>query len=379
MREPIQGVRPYFPPEEIAWITQQIRKVLTEGILTVGDEVKQFEKQFADYVGVRHAIAVSDGTVALEVPLRYYDLKGGEVIVPTNTFMASPNAVVLAGGMPVFADMEGPSLCVGLEQIKRQHTNQTKGVMVVHISGFICQEIDAIRAYCKKHHLFLIEDAAHAHGARWNGKRAGNLADVGAFSFFPTKIMTTGEGGMITTNNDALAEFAKLFRNHGVREGKAAHEVFGYNSQMDEVRGVLGRSQLRTVDTVLATRRKIARQYEAGLKSVKGLKLIRLPKGMEASYYKYPVIVSTLALRNALAEALKTQHGIKVGSVYWPPCHLHPVVPSRPELYGVRGPYPIAEKILPSIVCLPIHPQLDPPSVKQIIDAVKTEIKKLFS
>ncbi|MEK7747783.1 MAG: DegT/DnrJ/EryC1/StrS family aminotransferase [Nitrospirota bacterium] len=376
MKAPIQSSKPCFPPKEIDWILQEIRTVLESGSLTVGTQVKQFEKKFAEYIGVRHAICVSDGTVSLEIILRYYDVKGWEVIVPTNTFIASQNAVILAGGRPVFADMHESSLCAGLKEIKRQHTNQTKGVMLVHIAGFISPEIDEIRAYCKKHSLFLIEDAAHAHGATWKGQKTGSLADAASFSFFPTKVMTTGEGGMITTNQEALAEFAKLFRNHGAKEGGTTHDVFGYNSQMDEVRGVLGRSQLRILDAMLAKRREIAKQYKTGLKLVKGLELIRLPKGMDASFYKFPILVSTVERRKALSEALQ-KHGIKSGSVYWPPCHLQPVVLARPELYGVRGPYPVSEDILPRILCLPMHPQLDTMTVNQIISAVKTENKKL--
>ncbi len=377
----IVGTKPYFPPDEIEWITQEIRKVLESNVLTVGPVVKQFEKQFAEYVGVKHAIAVSDGTVSLEIPLRYFDLigcKGGEVIVPTNTFMASPNAVVFAGGTPVFADMEGDSLCIGLDEIKRQRTNQTRGVMVVHIAGFICPQINAIRAYCKKENLFLIEDAAHAHGAELKGRKAGSLADVGSFSFFASKVMTTGEGGMITTNDDALADFARLFRNHGVAEGTTAHTVFGYNSQLDEVRGVLGLSQLRRLDSMLATRRKIAKQYETGLKSVKGVSCIGRPRGMKPALYKYPILISTKERRTALAEALNKQHGIRTGSVYWPPCHLQPVVLARPDLYAVRGAFPVAESILPRVLCLPMHSGLEDQTVSRIVNAVKTESKRLF-
>lgn len=369
----IRSAQPYFPPDEIEWILQETRAVLESGALTRGPRIARFETLFADYTGVRHSIAVSNGTTALEIALRYYELDGAEVIVPTNTFLASANAVIFAGGKPVFSDIEGDSLCIGLEQIKSCLSDRTRGIVAVHVAGMICPEIDAIREFCKAGGLFLIEDAAHAHGAELNGCKAGSLGDSAGFSFFPTKLMTTAEGGMITTNDDALAEFARTFRNHGVPEGKAVHTALGHNYRMDELSAVLGLSQLRQLDTFLQKRRTIAAQYEAGLGSLEGLDLIKLPEGMRHSYYKFPVLLSSRDRRNALASALKEKHHIDTGTVYWPPCHLHPAVPARPDLYDTRSDFPISEEILPRILCLPIHARLDEPSVERVIEAVKTE------
>ena len=320
----VRSAQPYFPPDEVGWILREIRKVLESGSLTRGSRVTQFETSFAEYIGVRHAIAVSNGTTALEIALRYYELDGAEVIVPTNTFLASANAVIFAGGIPVFADMDGRSLCIGLEQVKRQLSDRTRGVMVVHIAGMICPEIDAIRKFCKTHKLFLIEDAAHAHGAEWTGRKAGSLAGAAAFSFFPTKPMTTAEGGMITTDDTVVAEFARVFRNHGVPEGGSVHEALGHNYRMDELSAVLGLSQLHTIEASLATRQKVAQQYKAGLSSLEEAEIISPPADMRHSYYKFPIVLSTRVRRDALAEALKKKHGIDTGTVYWPPCHLQP-------------------------------------------------------
>ena len=232
-----------FQQTNCSGYSSRSRDALTSGVLTQGPRVKDFEQRFAEFVGVEHAVAVCNGTAALELVLRHYRLEGGEVIVPTNTFLATANAVIFAGGRPVFADIAENSLCVGLEQIRQRVTGRTRGVILVHLAGLICPEIAAIREFARPRGLFVIEDAAHAHGAEWGQCRAGALADAGAFSFFATKVMTTGEGGMITTNNPKLAQFARTFRNHGVPEGKKTHEDLGHNYRMGEISAILGLSQ----------------------------------------------------------------------------------------------------------------------------------------
>ena len=373
----IASSQPYFPADEVDWILNEVRSALESGVLTRGNQIKEFERLFAEYVGVKYAIAVSNGTTALEIILRSYELNGAEVIVPTNTFLASANAVIFAGGMPVFADIERDSLCTGLRQIHQQVSERTRGVMIVHIAGMICPEIEAIRQFCKAKGLFLIEDAAHAHGAKWGDRMAGNFADAGAFSMFPTKPMTTGEGGMITTNDDSLSVFAKAFRSHGVHEGDSVHEILGHNYRMDELSAVLGVSQTRTLETSLAARQRVAQQYRNELGPVDGFELINPPDGMRHSYYKFPLVLPTKGLRHALAAALKEKHGIATGTVYWPPCHMQPVVQARPDLYAVRTPLAVAEEILPLVLCLPIHARLDEETTDLIIRAVKLEWQQL--
>jgi dTDP-4-amino-4,6-dideoxygalactose transaminase len=369
----IRSAQPYFPPDEIEWVLGEIRALLENGNLTQGSRVREFERAFAEYVAARHAIAVSSGTAALEIILRHFSLHGAEVIVPTNTFLASANAVISGGGTPVFADIEGPSLCVGVEGVRCRCSERTRGVMVVHIAGLVCPDLDAIRDFCRAKGFFLIEDAAHAHGATRNGRKAGSLADAAAFSFFPTKLMTTAEGGMITTNDESLAEFARCFRNHGVPAQKKVHEIFGLNYRLDELRAVLGISQLRMIESFLAARQKIARQYEEGLSSLPDVTMVRPAPGSVHSYYKFPILLRTAAQRSAVAESLRKEHGIESGSVYWPPCHLQPVVQARSDLYAVRGTFPVAEDMLRRVLCLPIHARMDSAAVARVIGAVKTE------
>ena len=203
----ITNAKPFFPNEDIDSILNDIKDSLRTGVLTFGPNVEKLEREFADYVGVKHAIAVNSGTSALEIALRYFELNGGEVIVPTNSFVASANAVIFAGGKPVLADIKKETLCIDPNEIRKKISANTKGVMVVHLAGLIPPEMKEIQEICKENNLFLIEDAAHAPGASIDNKKAGNLGDVGCFSFFPTKPMTTGEGGIITTNDVKLAEF----------------------------------------------------------------------------------------------------------------------------------------------------------------------------
>jgi dTDP-4-amino-4,6-dideoxygalactose transaminase len=226
--------------------------------------------------------------------------------------------------------------------------------------------------------LFCIEDSAHAHGAESNGQKAGSLCDAAAFSFFPTKPMTTAEGGMITTDNADLAAFARTFRNHGVPEGSSVHEQLGHNYRMDELSAILGLSQIRMLDDFIAVRNKIARMYHEGLADLRdqGVFIVSPPSNTRHSYYKFPLLLPTVEQRNAVSKALKEKHGIDTGTVYWPPCHLQPIVKSRPDLYGVRGEFPASEDILPRILCLPIHARLSTEEVARVIDAVHVEVAR---
>ncbi|MCB0302053.1 MAG: aminotransferase class I/II-fold pyridoxal phosphate-dependent enzyme, partial [Calditrichaeota bacterium] len=192
----ISANKPYFPEPIRRIIADEIAEILAGGRLTQGPWVSRFEQAFAEYTGAKFAIATNSGTSALEILLRFFDVRDCEVIVPTNTFLASGNAVIFAGGKPVLADISADTLCLDPEDLKRKISPKTKGVILVHIAGLITPQVSEIRDLCRTRGLFLLEDAAHAPGAAIDQKFAGNLADGAAFSFYPTKPMTTGEGGM---------------------------------------------------------------------------------------------------------------------------------------------------------------------------------------
>ena len=187
---------PFFDDASIGLILKDIEATLRNGVLTGGLHTEELETKFSTYLKAKHAVAVSSGATSLEIPLRYFEVKDKEVIVPTNTFVATPNSVVLAGAKPVFADMREDTLCIDPDDVRRKISSKTAAIIVVHIAGLICPQIDEFSEICKDNNLFLIEDCAHAHGAKIENRQAGTLGDVGCFSFAPTKNMTTGEGGI---------------------------------------------------------------------------------------------------------------------------------------------------------------------------------------
>ena len=189
--------------------------MLKSGRLTDGPYAQEFEKKFAEYNNAKYAVAVSSGSASLDVTLRHYRLRGREVIVPTNTFISTPNSVIFAGGNPVFADMNPDTLGIDVDDVKSRVTDKTAGVIVVHIAGLVCPQINELKEFCQQQNLFLIEDSAHAHGAMMDGKKSGTFSDAGCFSFYPTKVMTACEGGMIITDNEELAKEAQIVRTCG--------------------------------------------------------------------------------------------------------------------------------------------------------------------
>jgi len=370
----IQSSSPYFDEKSIRGILEDVEAVLRSGHLTDGPNVREFEKKFAEYVGVKHAVAVNSGTSALEIPLRYFGLKGREVIVPTNTFVATPNTVLFAGGRPVFADIREDSLCIDPEDVKRKVSKKTAGIIVVHVAGLVCSQMEELVEMCEDKGLFLLEDAAHAHGALFNGKKAGALADAGAFSFYPTKVMTSGEGGMITTDDPKLAEAALMMRTHG-QNAKREMVVLGHNWRMSEMAAVVGKHQLESLENFVVKRNEIAKQYEKSVVDVEGVELFRVSVNIRHSYYKYPVKLGDEVDREKVAAVLKEKYGIETGTVYDPPCHLQPFYKKR---FGTRkGDLPVAEKVLKKVLCLPIHCTMKKSDVEYVSKAVRTSIEDL--
>jgi len=230
----IPAAKIYFPEDDRKAILKQIDGILESGQLTLGKYGREFEQRFAEYVGTKHAVAVNSGTSALEITLRALDMEGSSVIVPTNTFFATPASVIHAGGKVIFADITD-NLCLDPASVRRQINKGTKAVIIVHIGGLIPPQIEEVRQICREHGLFLIEDAAHAQGSSLNGKKAGSFGIAAAFSFYPTKVITSGEGGMIATDDENIYKRALVFRD----QGKAGflgniHTEMGYNCKLLE-------------------------------------------------------------------------------------------------------------------------------------------------
>ncbi|MCW4048010.1 MAG: DegT/DnrJ/EryC1/StrS family aminotransferase [Candidatus Bathyarchaeota archaeon] len=362
----IQSSFPFFDDESIDKILPDIKKALSSGVLTGGPYTKEFESKFAQYVGAKHAVAVNSGTSNLEIAMRYFGVKDREVIVPTNTFVATPNAVVFAGGKPVFADIREDTLCIDPQDVEHRITPKTVGLIVVHLAGLICPQIEELVKVCKDHDLFLLEDCSHAHGAMIDNRMAGTLGDAGCFSFYSTKVMTTGEGGMLTTQDADLAEAARMMRDHGQNSQRLMVRL-GHNWCMSEIAAILGLHQLEQLEFFVHRRNEIAKLYDSLLKDVKGVSLFKTPPNIRHSYYKYPVKLDAGIDKEKIAATLKAKYGVETGSIYYPPCHLHPFYM---ENFGARkGDLPRAESVLKQVMCLPLHAGLSNEAARYVAEA----------
>lgn len=309
-----------------------VGRVLRSGKVNywTGQECREFEKEFAAAFGSKHAIALANGTLALELALMALDIgPGDEVIVPPRTFLATASSVVMRGAAPVFADVDPVSGNLSAETIAPMITSKTKAIIVVHLAGWPC-EMGPIMELAERRGIKVIEDCAQAHGATYNGQPVGSIGHIGAFSFCQDKIMTTaGEGGMLTTNDTKIWDKAWSYKDHGknwdavyTRQHatvfKWLHESFGTNWRLTEVQGVIGRIALKRLPEWVAARRKHARVLDAGLKNVPGLQVLNAPAHSEHSYYKYYVNVAHHLIggpwtRDDIAKALQAE-GIPCGS-----------------------------------------------------------------
>jgi dTDP-4-amino-4,6-dideoxygalactose transaminase len=298
-------------------------------------------------------------------------LKGGdEVLVPTNTFTATAATVILAGGKPVFTDIDRNSLCINLKNVQRHLTSKTRGVMAVHIGGLVCPEIEAISEFCKDKNLFLIEDAAHAQGSVLDEKPAGSFGDAGCFSFYPTKVMTTGEGGMITTDREDLANKAAILRDQG-KSSFSGNEIVevGNNWRMTEISAAIGLTQLSRLREFITRRNEIADYYDRELGEVKSLEPLKIPENAISNYYKYVAFVSSKISRDDFKLRLR-EKGVKPsGEVYWPPLHMQPVY--KRLLKVKESAFPVAEDACSRMICLPVYSQMTLDEARYVIERVK--------
>jgi len=365
----VQVAKPYFPAEDIAEIMTTVRSVLESGMIMQGPHVRRFEEEFAAYVGVRFARAVNSGTSALHGLLSYFDVRDREVLVPVNTFLASANAVLFAGGRPVFVDIDPNTLLVDFADLTRRVTPRTAGVVLVHVAGLISADVDRIRTFCAERGLFLVEDAAHAAGSSRRGRRAGALGEAAAFSLLATKIITSGgEGGLVTTNDEALAQRITSLRFHGEDSKRGVQDRIGYSWRMTEIQAVIGATQVRRLDEIVARRMAIAATYDAAFRALPRVQPLHTPAGDCNAYYKYPLKLAPSLDRRAVQQRLDAEFGVRSGTSYYPPCHLQP---AYREAFGYReGDYPVAEAVLAQTIALPMHCDLTEEEVRRVIDGV---------
>ena len=371
----IPSTRPFFSEEDIQAISGEVSSILKSGRLILGPYTQKFEENFRKYCGVKHAIAVNSCTSALEITLRYFNIKDKDVIVPTNTFIATSNSVIYSGGTPIFADFKPDTLCLDPNELNTKLTERTKGVIVVHLAGMPCPDTEKIWMFCRERGLFMIEDAAHAHGALLNGRKTGSLGNAGCFSFYPTKDMTTCTGGMITTDDDILADYAISLRHHGVAKnigvGTDLNRIvnLGNDWLMDEISALLGLYQLKALEDNVTRRNEVARKYADALAKLKGVKIFNVPGNIRHSYYKYPILLSESLNKKKVIEKMKGTFSVTLGSAYDPPCHLQPVYR---RLFGFkRGMFPVAEDILDRTCCLPMYAQITDEEINYVLQSLK--------
>lgn len=332
-------------------------RVLSSGMLVSGKEVRGFEEEFAEYVGAAHGIAVGSGTAALHVGLLAAGVGAGdEVIVPSFTFAATANAVRLIGADPVFVDIEDRTYSITAELVEQALTDRTVAVMPVHLFGHpaLMSELSEV-ANAKG--IMLIEDAAQAHGAMVDGRPVGALGDFAAFSFYPTKNMTTGEGGMITTNDPDLARRARLFRNQGMEE-RYSHELVGLNERMTEIEGAIGRVQLSRLPQWTEQRRANAAFYDQHLSERVAKPVVRA--GATHVYHQYTIRVPD---RSVLIEAFERE-GIGYGIYYPRPTHLQP-----PYAEGAPS-LPVSERLAQEVISIPVRPDLTPDERSRVAEII---------
>jgi perosamine synthetase len=357
-----------FLPEDRAWIAARIQEVLATGQLTLGKYGAEFEQQFAQFCGVRHAVAVNSGTSALEIILRALGVEGKDVLVPTNTFFGTAAAVVHAGARPVLVDLDPESFAVRPEEVERALTPKTAGLIVVHIGGIVSRRITELQELARKKGLWLVEDAAHAHGSSYGEVRAGAFGIAGSFSFYPTKVMTSGEGGMIVTNDSRIAEEARIYRDQGKASfTQNAHVRMGYNWRMSEPHAIIGLKHLERLPAMIADRQRIAAIYDQGLKGIRPLDRLAIPAGGGCNYYKYIVVLKEKRDRKALKTLLRERYGVSLaGEVYEEPLHKQPVF----ESYVTRA-LPVSEDYCARHLCLPIFSGMEEGEAHQVLRALK--------
>ena len=360
-----------FLPEDRVWIAERIQEVLSTGQLTLGKYGAEFEQKFAQFCGTRHAIAVNSGTSSLEIILRTLGVEGKDVLVPTNTFFATAAAVVHAGGHPVLVDMDPESFAVRPEDLEKKLTPKTVGLIVVHIGGIVSRRLPELQEWATKKGLWLAEDAAHAHGSSYNSVRAGAFGIAGSFSFYPTKVMTSGEGGMIVTNDTRLAEEARIYRDQGKASfTQNAHIRMGYNWRLSEPHAIIGLKHLERLPAMITDRQKIAAVYDRELPRLRGLTALAIPPGGTCNYYKYIVVLKQKQDRKTLKTLMREQYGVSLaGEVYEEPLHKQPVFESY-----VSGPLPVSEDYCARHLCLPVFSGMEEAEAYQVLNALKDVI-----
>jgi perosamine synthetase len=377
---------PFHVPDISEDEIQAVVDTLRSGWLTTGSKTKEFEEAFAAYVGCRHAVAVNSGTAALHLALDAVGVKeGDEVLIPTMTFAATAEVVLYFKAKPVLVDCQLHTLNLDPDQIEKALTSKTKAIIPVHIGGQAC-DMDRLLDIARVHNLSVVEDAAHALPARYRGQIVGTIGDITCFSFYATKTITTGEGGMATTENPEWAERMRIMSLHGISrdawkrytaEGSWYYEILypGYKYNLTDVAAALGTQQLRRADRFWEFRQRCAQLYNEGFKDVPEITVPYVQPEVQHAWHLYVIQLNLEQLcigRNAFIELLKQEN---IGtSVHFIPLHLHPYYR---DTFGYRlEDFPNASFVFERIVSLPIFPKMTDADLERVVETVTTLVRR---
>jgi len=370
---------PFFMPDLTREDKSVMMNALSSPLLTDGPQLRKFEDKFAKFVGSKYAVGVSNCTAALHLALKSLGLKkGDEVIVPDITFVATANAVIMAGGTPVFVDVSKNDMNISIESIKKSITSKTKVILPVHLAGKICK-MNEIKKIARTNNLHLIEDCAHAIGTKFNKKHAGTFGDAGCFSFYPTKNFTTIEGGMVITNSKEIAEYVKAARSHGFTrslvdrfsKGKPWDYDMrepGFNYRLDEIRSTLGLNQLKRIRTLNNKRLHAAKYYTTKMKDIEGITTPEILKNFEHNYHLYIIRIGKDfgMTRDQVFEKIKSE-GIQV-SLHYKPLHLFS---AYKKFAKVHVPLKNSEQIFKENLSLPFFPSMTKTQIDLVVQFFK--------
>ncbi|MEK7165665.1 MAG: UDP-4-amino-4,6-dideoxy-N-acetyl-beta-L-altrosamine transaminase [Patescibacteria group bacterium] len=374
--------RHYINKEDIS----AVLRILKSDYLTQGPKIAEFEQRLATICDVQYAVAFSSGTAALHAACFAAKIKHGDEIVTTPmTFAASANCVLYCKGTPVFADIKSDLPLINPDEIARKITSKTRVIIPVDYSG-IPADYDEINKIAKDNNLLVIADAAHSLGATYKGKKVGQLADMTVLSFHPVKLITTGEGGMVLTNERKFYERLELFRSHGITKNKKIliqkdigpwyYEMqdLGYNYRLSEFQAALGISQSQRMEIYVKQRNEIARKYKKAFISEPRLKTLDIPLDRTSAWHLFPILLNGVAL-NKKKQIVEEFHRLRIMvQVHYIPVHLHPYY--KQKLSFKEGDFPNAEKFYTQEISLPLFPQLTDKEIQRVVDITRKLIMK---
>lgn len=360
--------KPYIQEDDIAAVIE----VLKSGTLSLGPRLQEFEEVVARYAGVKHAVAVNSGTSGLHLIVKSLGIKeGDEVITTPFSFIASANCILFEGATVVFADIDPVTYNIDPVKIEAAITPRTKAILPVHVFGQTC-DMDAINAIAKKHNLKVIEDSCEAIGAKYKERSAGSLGDAGVFAFYPNKQITTGEGGIIVTNNDTIASLARSYRNQG-RDTMAwlGHARIGYNYRISDISCALGISQMKKIDLILDMRRKVANMYLSRLSKNSDIVVPTTIPENEESWFVFVIQVKDGINRDKVIEHLKSKE--VASNTYFPSIHLQDFYKST---FGFKeGDFPVCEAISKRTIALPFYSELSESEIDYVCASLEEAIR----